>query len=86
MLVKLSDQRVSDRRAGRAVRGRRFLLSSLFTCAACVLVGGVSLPSRVYISKVQIMGEETLTTELTEEEANLYDRQIRLWGLESQKR
>lgn len=32
------------------------------------------------------MGEETLRTELSEEEANLYDRQIRLWGLESQKR
>ncbi|KAL0268214.1 UNVERIFIED_CONTAM: hypothetical protein PYX00_010241 [Menopon gallinae] len=26
------------------------------------------------------------TTELTEDEAELYDRQIRLWGLESQKR
>ncbi|CAN7939503.1 unnamed protein product [Ixodes hexagonus] len=32
------------------------------------------------------MGEATLRTELSEEEANLYDRQIRLWGLESQKR
>lgn len=32
------------------------------------------------------MTEETLRTELSEEEANLYDRQIRLWGLESQKR
>lgn len=28
----------------------------------------------------------TAETELTEQEAELYDRQIRLWGLESQKR
>lgn len=26
------------------------------------------------------------TLELTEDEAELYDRQIRLWGLDSQKR
>lgn len=29
---------------------------------------------------------ETNHTELTDAEAELYDRQIRLWGLESQKR
>jgi hypothetical protein len=29
---------------------------------------------------------EINTTELTEDEAELYDRQIRLWGLDSQKR
>lgn len=29
---------------------------------------------------------ETHSTNLTEDEAELYDRQIRLWGLESQKR
>lgn len=32
------------------------------------------------------MVEEKFITELSEEEADLYDRQIRLWGLESQKR
>ncbi|XP_064484346.1 SUMO-activating enzyme subunit 1-like [Ornithodoros turicata] len=32
------------------------------------------------------MLEEKLVPELSEEEADLYDRQIRLWGLESQKR
>uniref|UniRef100_A0A336K9T0 SUMO-activating enzyme subunit 1 n=1 Tax=Culicoides sonorensis TaxID=179676 RepID=A0A336K9T0_CULSO len=30
--------------------------------------------------------KSTVETELTEQEAELYDRQIRLWGLESQKR
>lgn len=30
------------------------------------------------------MGDNKL--ELTEQEADLYDRQIRLWGLESQKK
>jgi hypothetical protein len=29
---------------------------------------------------------EINATELTEDEAELYDRQIRLWGLDSQKR
>ncbi|XP_049526885.1 LOW QUALITY PROTEIN: SUMO-activating enzyme subunit 1-like [Dermacentor silvarum] len=36
---------------------------------------------------VNVMGEvRAVAPELSQEEANIYDRQIRLWGLESQKR
>lgn len=43
--------------------------------------------SRVVLPLVSIMGEvRAAVAELSQEEANIYDRQIRLWGLESQKR
>lgn len=39
------------------------------------------------INKIQIKTMvENKDFELTEQETELYDRQIRLWGLESQKR
>lgn len=33
-----------------------------------------------------MVGDKNQNVELTDHEAELYDRQIRLWGLESQKR
>ncbi|KAL1436793.1 hypothetical protein MTO96_049333 [Rhipicephalus appendiculatus] len=43
--------------------------------------------SRVVLPLVNVMGEvRAAVPELSQEEANIYDRQIRLWGLESQKR
>nr|XP_037274343.1 SUMO-activating enzyme subunit 1-like isoform X3 [Rhipicephalus microplus] len=43
--------------------------------------------SRVAVPLMNVMGDvRAAVPELSQEEANIYDRQIRLWGLESQKR
>ncbi|KOX73772.1 hypothetical protein WN51_13850 [Melipona quadrifasciata] len=38
------------------------------------------------IDKEHMVEDKNQNVELTDHEAELYDRQIRLWGLESQKR